>query len=480
MNRDRGFDYTVALCSAIESTTAAIEGADRSAFRYRGARLTFATERALFVSMINDRELYSAFAEGRRESPAESSRSRVERAVAQRLLSDEPDRFASGRIAEKPRFTAARLADQLRRRPRHVPAPPESPVCFLIDHAKFLRFIEPVSRALDADVVLLSSAGDLGGVTLDYRDVAARLEARAIGAALREYAHLAGAYDLLRRTLAKIRPACLVVIEGNSPHDELANRACKDLGIPCVCLQQGWSPIVHTGFRNMSFTSMAVWGDGFRDLLAPQNPDQHFDVAGSPAFAIDARGDGSPPPGAGSRCVSFFFQDVSQLIDEEDLRQMMELVRMASERFTDDMMLVREHPGAPFPQADREALENAPNVVLVPPSSHSLKDVIEASRAAVAIYSTSLLEAAALGTPALAFNTTSLPRYLPDLAEHGVGVETSDPDVALDALDRLLHDDAHHASFRPATDRFGKQFFSGADAGAPERIKALIESVAAA
>jgi glycosyltransferase involved in cell wall biosynthesis len=119
-------------------------------------------------------------------------------------------------------------------------------------------------------------------------------------------------------------------------------------------------------------------------------------------------------------------------------------------------------------------------VRLVPPSAYSMREVLEASRVAVAIYSTSLLEAAAAGTPALSFNTTSLPRYSPDIEEHGVGIETREIEAALGAIDSLLHDDARHASFGPALDRFGARFFAGADGSAPERIVALVDELTTA
>jgi hypothetical protein len=495
LGRSVGFEFTTALCSSIESTTAGIERDDHHGFRYRGARLRFAVERALFVSMVNDEELYRAFVERGQGGAAavNASRSRLEQAVARRLLAGRPQsgeelpRFSSGRIAEKLRYRGADLLDRTHAKPAANPRSSGSPVALLVYHRKFLRFLEPLRHALGPErTVMLSSFGrvpadpDGGEVrqrAIDYAAEPVRLEARAIGAALRGHAHLAADYDLLLRALAEVSPRCVVVVEGNAPHDELANRACKELGIPCVCLQQGWSPMVHTGFRNMSYTRMAIWGDGFRDLLAPHNPDQEFVVTGSPAFALEAR---ERPLGDDPRCASFFFQGASQLIDERHLRQMMELVRRASERFTKDVILVREHPGAPFSAADREALERAPNIRLVPPDSHSLKDVLEASRVAVALYSTSLLEAAAAGTPALAFNTTSLPRYSPDIEEHGVGIETRDPDLALGALGRLLHDDAYHASYRPAIDRFRERFFAGADGHAAERIANLIDDLAAA
>ena len=55
-----------------------------------------------------------------------------------------------------------------------------------------------------------------------------------------------------------LKPQCSVVVEGNSPTDIIMSEASRFLDIPCFCIQQGWSPYVHSGFRNMCFTEMFV------------------------------------------------------------------------------------------------------------------------------------------------------------------------------------------------------------------------------
>jgi glycosyltransferase involved in cell wall biosynthesis len=89
--------------------------------------------------------------------------------------------------------------------------------------------------------------------------------------------------------------------------------------------------------------------------------------------------------------------------------------------------------------------------------------VLDAADVAVSIYSTSLLEGAALGTPAVIFNPTSLPPFEPDLAACGAAERADDAQVALAAIARILSDDDHRERMRAATATAREHFFAGGD-----------------
>jgi hypothetical protein len=358
---------------------------------------------------------------------------------------------------------------------------PEVTACFLLDHPKFVSFVDPIVERLGRENVLevalteptRAAVGGRGVATASLRE-REQPSSKAIGDALWEFPWLLTSYDEILELLRERRPACAVVVEGNAPLDEVTNQACRALGIPCLAIQQGWSPIVHSGFRDLSFTRMAVWGEGFREALAPYSPEQRFEVVGNPVLAAEPA---ETVPGPERTAISFFLQPHSPLIGEEHQRRMRELILRAASSFPEDRVLVREHPGAPLSEAAREQLGRAPNIRLMPAAVCSLPDLIRASRVAVSIYSTSLLEAAALGTPPLVFNPTSMPRYWPDLEELGVGVEVDDVDAALRRIDRLLHDDGQFRSFAPRMASFREHYFAGATARAPDLIADLVREL---
>jgi NADPH-dependent glutamate synthase beta subunit-like oxidoreductase len=140
-------------------------------------------------------------------------------------------------------------------------------------------------------------------------------------------------------------------------------------------------------------------------------------------------------------------------------------------------VLVREHPGAPLSDEQRATMTGARNVRMVPAEEFSLREVLDAVDVAVSIYSTSLLEGAALGTPAVIFNPTSLPPLEPDLAAIGAGARAGDADEALGAIVRIMTDEEHRERLRAATATVRQHYFAGGDANdAARRVAEAIET----
>jgi hypothetical protein len=267
------------------------------------------------------------------------------------------------------------------------------------------------------------------------------------------------------------------VVEGMSPTDELANRAAAVLGIPCVCLQQGWSPFVHVGFRNMSFAAMAVWGEGFAALLRPGNPDQRFVAVGSFALASEVGfGREELAAAVGNRpAVAFFLQPDSPVITPVHQAAFHELVTRTAVRLPGSAILVREHPASPLPTAEREALV-AIGAQMVKPERFALRAILETAQVAVSIYSTSLIEAVAMGAVPLVFNPTSMPRYEPDLESLGAGLERRSVEDAEDAIAELMCDSEARTALRDAGEGFRSGFFAAEDSPA-DRVISLVDDV---
>ena len=243
---------------------------------------------------------------------------------------------------------------------------------------------------------------------------------------------LALRFDTFREILEREAPTAVMMTEGNQPDDEILARAAQTLGIRSICIQQGWSPIIHTGFRDMQYDDFCVWGTEFGRLLQPENPRQHFAATGS--HRIEPTGTATP---ATARAISFFLQKDSLLITERAWREMLDLVRWTAATWPERDILVREHPAAPLTAEERSALCALPNIVLCPSATMSLDTVLRQTGIAVAFYSTTLIEALAYGAVPLIINITGAPHYVPDLAAMGVGIEVKDFAAARDAMARL-------------------------------------------
>jgi hypothetical protein len=485
MARDVGYQFVVTLSEAIERTTAAWAQEDPTAFRYRGAELRHAVERALYIALVNNEPLRCAYSAGLEADSVHGLGSALEASVARALLA--PSGGGSGRTAW--RRMGARAAWHGRRL-GEVRSPPEGgslggPVAFVLGHPKLLRFVEPVrQRLLERGALVVATAPNIGAEVVgseqvDLSAAALRLPAgRAVGVGLLGVTPLLGLYDGLLTIFAHHRPRCVVVVEGMSPTDELANRAAAVLGIPCVCLQQGWSPFVHVGFRNMSFAAMAVWGEGFAELLRPHNPRQRFVATGSFALTRELGAGREELAGvlADRPAIAFFLQPRSPLIGSAEQAALLELISRSRRRLPSCAVLVREHPGSPLAQRDRDALM-ALGVTLVGGERFALRPILEAAAVAVSIYSTSLVEAAALGCIPVVFNPTSMPNYVPDLQALGAGIERRDVAGAAEAIADLVENAAARDRLREGGERFRARFFPD-HASPADRVVELVDELA--
>jgi hypothetical protein len=226
----------------------------------------------------------------------------------------------------------------------------------------------------------------------------------------------------------------------------------------------------------MGHTTMAVWGEGFAELLAPHNPGVRFAVTGNPALDAELSTGRLRATIGDSAAVAFFLQSTSAWIREEHLRGFHELVTETAAALPETVVLVREHPGAPLSDDERRRMSSAENVRLVPAPDWSLREVLEAADLNVSIYSTSLLEGAALGTPAVIFNPTSLPPLEPDLVRLGAATRAASVDAAREQIAAGLNDPGERERLREGTAVVRDRYFAGGDAAdAAKRIAALVD-----
>jgi hypothetical protein len=471
---DRGHEFVKAVCDAIEAATSERRARRSNAFRVGNADLVGAVERELFIRIVNRWDLHAAF----RGEPGLEIRGADElERRAMELLLERAGSSATVRARSIPRRIARALlakgrgTEARRLPPTGAPAVPAHAIaCFIVKHEKFARYLEPLIATMGAErCVAVALHGTerateaLGVPTVPLRPRRPGLE--------REY-------TLLRDLLEQITPRAIVVLEGNAPIDEVANQAGRSLGIPTVCIQQGWASFVHTGFRRMTFSSMAVWGAGFADLLFPLNPEQRFDVTGS--IALDpAVGMRTPLPGSEAPTALFALQVVAPTIPHTAMVSFLRLIDSVAERCPGARLLVREHPGHPISAQGYGWEPRFPSIALVPPDRYGLRDVLAASDTVVSISSTTLLEGAALLRPAVVVNETSVPRHLPDLEAWGAGIEAKTAEDALAAIVRVLGDDAFRRSFDPGMRAFRAEFFRGADVPGIANTHNLIERIGA-
>lgn len=233
------------------------------------------------------------------------------------------------------------------------------------------------------------------------------------------FPNLSFMYEYAQRAIAIIRPRTVLLVEGNSPFDELVRLAAVTQGVKTVCVQQGWSPIVHVGFRQLKFDSMLVWGDMVAELLAPFSPQQNFVTSGA---ILEARRC-TPSPGLKARTIAFFLHGRGVLIPDKANADILSLLIVMARIHHGLQFLVREHPAAPIPIEVATQLSTCSNIKLCPANKFPLHHVLESSGMAVSIHSTTLLEALMFETIPLVVNIIGMPSLFPDIAASGCALE---------------------------------------------------------
>lgn len=480
--------YTLQLCDAIERFTAAAVAQDPGGFGYRGADLRYAVERLLYFALINDQSLYERFArgDGRGCAPSADGLSPIASLLAPYLIgAGPPSKQSYARLRLRSLVAKYRPRRRVPGRSARVrvegtdPGGPE--VFFLVIQPKFITFLLPIAEALhrpyaflvidDATLYDYLAERSLPRIAIDTP--ANAWPRAALPRSLADFPGLAVAYDALADSMAGLRPRCVVVPEGNAPINEVANRAAQAEGVPVLCVQQGWSPIVHSGFRHMTYNRMCVWGEGFADLLRPYNPRQRFTVTGNHAVRLRP-----PAEAATRRAIGFFLQKGSRLISEEGWAGCLDLVRWTAQNFPESEIRVREHPSAPLSPAELGPIMCFPNVSIMAPATHKLDEVLAGCRIAVSVFSTTILEAAAAGAVPLILNITGLSHYHPDIAGAGAAVEVKDFDGARSALTRLMQGNDTLAVFARGLAASQRRFFANDPESARRAIATEIADLA--
>ena len=480
-NQDLRFEYIQALCQAIETFTGNAEAQDPNAFKYRGVNLKFAVERFLYFSFVDDEQLYDLFCQDQQGNPPEIVKfnQKLEKELALYLCGES---VAQNRLEVRQKISFLAPLRHLKKwakswarfllrqlNPTTELEPVQATVLIWIDHPKFVRYMRPITDALPVSYAyLLLRKPERREIKpflveqempfVDLAELNVSSKGKAPKGALASFRSFVTLCDRVIASLKQLNPQCLVVVEGNHPPDEVINQVGKQLSIPTVCLQQGWSPIVHNGFRNMSYTKMLVWGEGFAELLQPYNPNQRFVATGSHIVNTE-RFAGELSEALPRRGISFFLQSPRKLGSQSSWEELLKLINYTAIEFREVPILVREHPSYPLPEQERNDVLNAENVQLVPPGSYSLAEILNASCLAVTIFSTTILESIAAGVFPLVFNVTSMPSYYPDVAATGAAVEVKSIDEAMPVIRSVLTDVEYCQKVQTAATQFKAKYF---------------------
>ena len=471
----------------MERFTAARVQADARAYIYRGADLRRAVEKHLYFDLVNREPVRDAFMAARSGAQYELPTEPLHREILEDMLAA-ADRSPEETVPDINPEPMRRRLRMLRRKWLGLRAMlnlgRKRRVLAYAANERFVEFLRPVLDDLPADCrgeYLICGDADvrevLQGKELPFVDFSG-LEGRVAsyeyavrhgllekqsGSSLESFRSLTKLFDHLLEALGGMRAdsMTLLLAEGNAPGDEVIARAAEQLGIRTVCLQNGWSPVFHNGFRGNSYSRMLTWGPGFDDWFRAFNPEQDYFAVGNSMAA--ASGEGK------AKCVAFFLQPLSPLIAPEHLEQFVGLIEATAREHGDADILVRDHPTRGLPADLKAVLDAHSNVKFMSAPDFEIAELMRRAACGVTMYSSTIIECIQADVVPLVFNPTSLPKYFPSPGE--AGIETGNSDEALRAIGRVLGDDDYARSKRAAMERFRRDNLTPPDDGVKFRIR---------
>lgn len=490
-DRDFEYDYIESLCKAIGSFTEEVEKTDRMVFIYRGTNLKYALERVFYFSFLNNKNLNGLFKKWKLgQLPKETIlNNQIEKELAILLCNRELSTISINirekrEIKEFIKFLIRKISKILLLNKIseffirlinfiHLNKSKKTPIVITLVHEKFINYLKPITDKLNSDYQYLSIYGHVNNFLL--KNKLPFIKILMFGYRLKNFvnqrrylsdAGLTLQYDAIYDALNKLRPKTVVVIEGNASNNEIVNQACKKLGIKTICLQQGWSPIIHSGFRNMSYSKMLVWGEGFAKLLAPYNSEQKFVAVGSHILNSSIK----DKKVYKQKTISFFLSAPSGLLTPKIWDEYFNLIIWAAQELNEHKIIVSDDPVQPLSEDKIKLLKQFNNLTIVSPSKHKLRDTLNSSDATVLVMSTVILESIAANVLPLIFNITSLPDFFPDVSAYGAGIEVKNAVDAQKILKKIATEDDFINSFNPTMEKFRKEFFSGWGENAVRKI----------
>ena len=472
---DLRYEYIQVLCQSIEKYTKDAETENSYAFQYGNINLKFAVERYLYFKFVDHSQLYNWFCRSIQNNPRETFifKSIIEKKIALCLLESSinnknyryhPLAFLQD-ICSNIWYKILTIFWNLQPTPQL--AFKKIDILVWLNQPKHARYLLPIINNLDTSYsyLLVGRRENKLKSFLQNHQMSAintrgiKIKSLPKSKELRYFRELTTYCDRIYESLKILKPKCVILVEGNSPIDEITNQVCKQLLIPTICIQHGWSPIIHNGFRNMSYTKMLVWGQGFANLLKKYNPQQSFAITGSHILNqnnhieliknIDAK-----------KSISFFLQSPKKLCSCVSWNKILKLILLTAKNFSDIPILVREHPNYPLSFTEKKSFAKFSNIEFVDAARYSLTDVLERSLVSISVFSTTILESVVAEVIPIIFNVTSMPNYYPNLHEAGVGIEVKNIDEAVNAIEKLVLNREYRQKIQLNFKKFQYKYFN--------------------
>lgn len=473
-----GYEYLKDLSQAITTYTNSSVEKSSNAFIYRSANLQFAVERYLYFLCIGNSTLLTAYCNHRRKMFSDILRldsmcmlrvgsyllpnTLIKQSLSVRVVAQ---KLGLRNIRNAYRHLKNRLIRKQDIKLKEIANLNKYNVFFCVSDIKFAKYLRKIHFALGTKSSFLSISNQnlqrkiinegmpCIDISLDCQ-IKNRTENE-----LSLYPFLCELFDTYLKFFLVYKPSCVVVAEGNAPSDVIVSEVCRLLSIPVVCIQQGWSPFVHVGFKNMSFSKFLSWGDGFSTILSKYNPEQGFVSVGNHVLQDLAKNCLKEKKLDQITTIGFFIQSPHALLSLKDYLSFLELIKWTAKQYSNINVIVREHPNYEISKDYKEELKQIENIMLMSPDHYSLEKVLSKCEIIISVFSTTILEAIYVDVLPIICNISGLPHYYPDVDKMNAGIEVKTIDETKYAIERLINNPIELSNFRSGMHKFRTKFF---------------------
>ena len=478
------FTFETDLDKSIYRVIDRILNSNPYAFLYRGRDLRYAVAKAAYYHIVNNKSIRNLYLYG----PLVKGRDNisVQKMLYKKVILDlcelKEDSVnitvnISARIKYSVFFILSKLFRLLLKNVMNgekISRKNSSLVMLTIANTKFYKYLKPIIDRFDVDIAFYQKIACLkieepySEVYVSLKDYSKIFCLKQISKELAEFSGLILLCEKIFQVLSKKSPGIVLLSEGNSPEDELVSQMTKVLNIPTICIQHGWNPVIHCGFQNLNFSSFVTWGDEFQGLLQGYSPDQSFSTCGHHRLKQGER--------RRTDAVGFFLQSPERFISRYHWDQMIRLVLEISSLHPMTTIIVREHPNYKIDSEDKKMLQSGANIQITNQNMTDLDEDLDRCVIAVSIFSSVLLESLAKGVIPVIFNSTDMPRYIPDLGGLHCGYEAKTLDEAKKILNELIINTNKQEIYQNAMKENLSRYFSALGNNALKNISSHIHS----
>lgn len=445
---DYGYQFTIDICEAISLYTNKACKVDSKGFIYRGSDLKYAVERCLFIQCVNSKKLYQKYVLKKLSNKKAKFiiLSKYEKDIYNLIFHKDNFKF---NILFKKFYSITKKIIHLYRiyklsfRKKNSFFKENKKIVFNISNIKFLNYAMPLIKYLEKDSFCFQLGSDVdlaklienrGFRALEIPNYYNFINHITVSKFLADFLDLLNIFDNNFYSLKNKNIKSIVTFEGNAPQDIVILEVAKKINIPCYCIQQGWSPYVHSGFRNMSFTEYFIWGNEFKKQLIRFNPKQIFTITGStylkPSVSISKI--------SKIKTISFFLQPICLFMNKFSFENFLKLIISCSENFPDIKIIVKEHPSSKLNNFFKDKLIKNKNITLYESNYWNLNKILESSDITLSVFSSVILESINKNKLPIICSFGAIPKYFPFLVDSKCAIEIFNIKDAMEIIDYLI------------------------------------------